>query len=77
MLVEMLKPGLINNSNKRWRVLNLGRLILRSQAPGAQVKVLCLAININSRRMNIGHPAAVGVTLGVADIMTELRCFPA
>jgi hypothetical protein len=57
--------------------LSLNSLILRPQAPGAQVKMLCLAIDIDSSRVDIGHPAAVGVALGVAYIMTELRYFPA
>jgi hypothetical protein len=51
--------------------------MLCPQTSGAQVEVLCLTIDINSRRMNIRRPAAVGVTLGMADMMTELRCFAA
>ena len=55
-------------------VLSLNDLMLRPQTSGTQVEVFYLTININSRRMNIRRPAAVGVTLGVADIMSELRC---
>ena len=58
-------------------VLGFNDLILCAQAPGAQVKVLCLAIDVHSRRVDIGRPAAVGMALGVADIMTELRRFTA
>jgi hypothetical protein len=54
-----------------------GDLVLVSQASGAKVKSLRLAIYNDSSRVNIGHPAAVGMALGVADIMTELRCFSA
>jgi hypothetical protein len=57
--------------------LYFGRLMLRTQAPGTQVNVLCLAIDINGRRVDIRCPAAVGVALGVADILTELRRFTA
>jgi hypothetical protein len=57
--------------------LGFSDLVLRAQAPRAQVKMLCLAIDIDSSRVDIGRPAAVGVAFGVADIMTELRCFPA
>ena len=46
--------------------------MLTAQAPGAQVKAFLLTVNFDSGGMNIGHPAAVGVALGVADIMTEL-----
>ena len=48
-----------------------------AQASGAQVEPFWLAINRNSGRVNIRQPEAVGVALGVADVMTELRCFTA
>jgi len=47
--------------------------MLSTQAPGAQVKPFWLAIYNNGGGMNVGYPAAVGVALGVADIMTKLR----
>ncbi len=52
-------------------------LMLGAQASGAQVKSFWLAIYNKSSRVNIRHPATFGVAFGVADIMTELRCFPA
>jgi hypothetical protein len=51
--------------------------MLTAQAPGAKVKTFWLAVNNNRGGMDIGHPAAVGVALGVADIMTELWRFAA
>jgi hypothetical protein len=51
--------------------------MLTSQAPGAQVEAFGFAVDINGGRMYIRRPAAVGVTLGMADIMPELRCFTA
>ena len=51
--------------------------MLVAQAPGAQVKPFGLAIYIDSGGMNVGHPMAVGVALGMADVMPKLRCFPA
>jgi hypothetical protein len=47
--------------------------MLGAQAPGAEVKSFGLSIHNNGGRMNIRYPAAVGVALGVADIMAELR----
>jgi hypothetical protein len=58
-------------------VLSFNDLVLSTQAPGAQVEVLYLAIDSDISGVDIGRPAAVGMALGVADIMTELRCFPA
>ena len=57
--------------------LGFNSLILSSQAPGTQVEPFCLAINNNFSGMDIRRKAAVGVPLGVTDIMTEHRCFPA
>ena len=51
--------------------------MLGTQAPGAQFELLCLTVYINSSGMDIRRPAAVGVALGVTDIMAEQRCFPA
>ena len=53
--------------------LYFNRLMLRAQAPGAKGKMLCLAIDVDSSRVDIRRPAAVGVALGVADITTILR----
>jgi hypothetical protein len=53
--------------------LDFGCFILGAQAPGAQVKVLYLAIDKNAGGVDIGCPAPVGMAFGVADIMTELR----
>ena len=51
--------------------------MLSAQASGAQVEALWLTVYSNSNRMNIRQPAAIGVALGVAHIMTELSGFPA
>jgi hypothetical protein len=47
--------------------------MLCSQTPGAEVKTFLLTVNNNRGRVNIWYPAAVGMPLGVTDIMTELR----
>ena len=52
-------------------------LIHGPQAAGAQVEVPGLAVDIDSRGVNIGRPAPVGMALGVADIMAEKRGFAA
>ena len=51
--------------------------MLGPQAPGADVKMLGLAFHRDSRRMDIGYPAALGMALGVAHGMTKLRYLPA
>ena len=51
--------------------------MVSAEAPGAEVETFRLAVYGESYGVNIGHPAAVGMPLGMADIMTELRCFPA
>ena len=55
--------------------LDFGYLVLGTQAPGAQVKMLHLAIDEDSGGVNISCPAPVSMAFGVADIMTELRDF--
>jgi len=50
--------------------------VLRAQASGAEVEPFLFAIYGNSNRVNIGHPATVGVALGVTHIMTKLGQFP-
>ena len=47
--------------------------MLIAQASGAQIESLLLSIYNKSSRVNIKHPAAVGATLRVAHVMTELR----
>ena len=47
--------------------------MLSTQASGAQVEAFGLTVYSNRNRVNIGQPAAVGMALGVAYIMTELR----
>ena len=47
--------------------------MLSTQASGAQVESFLFAIYNNSDRVNIRHPAPIGVAFRVADIMTELR----
>jgi hypothetical protein len=57
--------------------LGFDSFMLRAQAPGAQVEVPGLAVDIDGRGVNIGRPAPVGMALGMADVMTEKRCFTA
>ncbi len=47
--------------------------MLGAQASGAQVEALRLTVNQDGGRVNIGQPATVGMSLGMADIMAELR----
>ena len=46
--------------------------MLSTQASGAQVEPFLLAIYNDSSRVNIGHPATLGMAFGVAHIMTKL-----
>ncbi len=46
--------------------------MLGSQASGAEVESFWLPVYIYRNRVNVRHPAALGVAFGVADIMTEL-----
>ena len=50
--------------------------MLGAQTPSAQVEAFWLTIYSDSNRMNIGHPATLGVTHGVAYIMAELGRLP-
>jgi hypothetical protein len=59
------------------RTLGFFGFMLRAQAAGAQVEVPGLAIDIYGCGVNIGRPASVGTALGMADMMTEKRGFPA
>jgi hypothetical protein len=56
---------------------SFSNLMLVAQAPGAQVKPFWLTIYDDGSWVDIRHPAAVGVALGVTDVMTKLRRFPA
>ncbi len=51
--------------------------MLTAQASGAQIEMFGLTINNNGSRVNVRHPVALGVALGVADIITILRRFSA
>jgi hypothetical protein len=57
--------------------LNFGCFVLRTEAPGAQVNVTGLAVDIYRGGVYIGDPAPIRMTLGVADVMTEKRRFTA
>jgi len=46
--------------------------MLGPQASGAQVESLWLSVYVYSNRVNVRHPATLGVAFGVADIMTKL-----
>ncbi len=62
---------------KKGRLGGFGHFIPGAQASGAQVKAFWLTIDYDFGRVDIGYPAAVGMPLGMADIMTELRRFSA
>ena len=51
--------------------------MLITQAPGTQVEAYGFTVDVNGGRMYVRRPAAVGVTLGMTDIMTELRSLTA
>ena len=51
------------------------RFIVSTQTPGTQIKPFLLAIYIKGRRVNVRHPAALGMTFGMTHIMTELGRF--
>ena len=52
--------------------LDISRFILRTQASGAQVQLFHLAVNHNGGGMNISRPVPVGMSFGMADVMTIL-----
>jgi hypothetical protein len=58
-------------------LLDFGCFVLGAQAPGAHVKVLHLAIDEDAGGVDISYPTPIGMAFGMADIMTELRCFTA
>ncbi len=47
--------------------------MLIAEAPGAQVESFGLTIYNESDRVNIGHPATIGMAFRVAYVMPELR----
>jgi len=53
--------------------LGFSGLVLRAQTAGAEVEVPGLAFDIDGGGVDIGNPAAVGMALGVADVLTEKR----
>ena len=55
------------------KALGSSRLVLSAQAAGAEVKVPRLAVDIDGGGVDIGGPAAVGMPLGVTDVLTEKR----
>ena len=60
-----------NKSSSGWKVA-FSYFVLGSQASGAQVQSLLLAIYSNSNPVNIRYPATIGVAFGVAHIMAKL-----
>ena len=53
----------------------LSHLVLGAQASSAQVESLWLTSYNNSSWVNIGHPATIGMALGVAYVVTKLGGF--
>ena len=49
--------------------------MVSAEAPGAEVETLRLAVYGEGYGVNIRHPEAVGMPLGVTHIMSELRRF--
>ena len=52
-------------------------LVLGAQAAGAQVESFGFTMYNNPCRVDIGHPVAVGMALGMAHVVPELECFSA
>jgi hypothetical protein len=53
-------------------LLALSQFILSSYASCAKVKPFIFTGNDHGDRMNVGHPIAAGMALGMAHIMTKL-----
>jgi hypothetical protein len=49
--------------------------MLAAQATGAEVHLFGLTLNDDRNRVDIWHPLALGMALGVAHILTEGGCF--
>ena len=60
-----------------YSIVPLHNFVLCPETPGAKIKAFLLAVYNNIGRMNIWRPAVIGVPLGVAYIMTELRSLTA
>lgn len=54
-----------------------GCFIIRTQAAGAQVESFGFAFDHDRGWMNIGHPAPLGMALGMADIISVERSLTA
>lgn len=50
-----------------------GNFMMTAQATCTKVETLLPSIYGNHGRVNVWYPSAVGVTLRMADVMTELR----
>ena len=53
-------------------LLRRHNLMLGADAAGAQVQVSGLPVNDDGCRVNIRYPAALGVALGMANVITGL-----
>ena len=74
----MRAAGLFHAIMKEWRGRLDGRgLIVGAEAARAEVDALHLAVNHDPRRVDVGRPGAVGMTLGMAHVMPEHRGLPA
>jgi len=56
-------------------LLNFSCFILGAQAPGAEIKPDCVAVDMESHGMHVRLPVAAGMSLGMAHVMTELWRF--
>ena len=52
-----------------------GNLIPGPDAAGAQVKPYRSAADLEGSRLDVGHPGAPGVLLGMAYLIAETQCF--
>lgn len=50
--------------------------MLGTQASGTEVEAFLFTVYIDRNRVNIRHPATLGMALGMTDIMTKLRGLP-
>jgi len=51
--------------------------MLSAQTTSAEIKPLCTTFNSNCDRLDVRHPAAPGMLLGMAHAIAKVRCFPA
>ncbi len=66
-------PGGWPRSVRLALALGLGGLVVGPQAAGADAYLPDPTLDLDRRRLDIREPAAVGASLGVADVMPELR----